>query len=263
MNKKQLVSVITVTYNSESTVIDTIEGVLNQSYPNIEYIIVDGNSSDETLNIIKSYEEKFKNRGYTYKWISERDRGIYDAYNKGVKLASGNIIGIINSDDWYNEEAVTEIEKVFNDKSKVIVAGEKRKVTFDKQHYGIYYNKKNVKKNINKVMPLNFPATFIHKSVYNEIGFFDTKYRLSADYDLVFRAFNAGVDFMFTDEIIVNMRNSGATGQLNSLWITAKEDQHIRKKNKVKLTNWYYFKRIIFNCLVIARDSVRNIINKK
>lgn len=111
-------------------------------------------------------------------------------------------------------------------------------------------------------MPLNFPATFIHKSVYDKIGLYDTYYKLSADYDLIFRAYNANVTFLFVDKVIVNMRNSGATGQLSSLWVTAKEDQHIRKKNYVKHTNWYYFKRAVFNCLVIGRDIFNNI-NKK
>lgn len=262
MKKKQLVSIITVSYNSEATIIDTIEGVLNQSYSNIEYIIVDGNSTDTTLSIIQSYESAFEKKGFIYKWISEPDKGIYDAYNKGVKLAQGDIIGIINSDDWYTPNAVEEVEKVFNNSQFVIVSGEKRKVTFNKEHYGLYYNKKEVGKYIHKVMPLNFPATFIHKSVYDKIGYYDTRYKLSADYDLIFRAYKANVSFLFTDIVIVNMRNSGATGQLSSLWVTTEEDQHIRKKNKVKWTNWYYIKRIIFNCLVITRDYLRSIFIK-
>ena len=258
MHKQQLVSIITVSFNSEATIKDTIEGVLNQTYTNIEYLIIDGKSTDTTLDIIKSYEDKFVEKNITYKWISEKDKGIYDAYNKGVSLASGNIIGIINSDDWYSKNAVTEVVKTFSNQEFSIVSGEKRKVTFDKKTYGLYYNKRNVAKYIHKVMPLNFPATFIHKSVYDKIGLYDTQYKLSADYDLIFRAYKANASFLFTDEVIVNMRNSGATGQLSSLWITTNEDQHIRKKNNVKWTNWYYLKRVIFNCLVICRDTFKS-----
>lgn len=262
MNREQLVSIITVAFNSGATIKDTLDGVLKQTYSNIEYIIIDGKSSDNTLDIVKSYQNKFKERGFDYKWISEKDNGIYDAYNKGVKLAKGSIIGIINSDDWYTNNAVEEIVRVFSSKELTIVSGEKRKVTFDKKHYGLYYNKKEIQKHIYKVMPINFPATFIHKSVYTKIGLYDTQYKLSADYDLIFRAFNASISFLFTDKVIVNMRNSGATGQLSSLWVTAKEDQHIRRKNNIKLTNWYYFKRIIFNCLVITRDSFKSFVKQ-
>ena len=257
MNIKNLVSIITVCYNSEATIKDTIEGVLNQTYNNIEYLIIDGESNDTTLEIVKSYKEKFQKRGIEYKCISEKDNGIYDAYNKGVNLASGEIIGIINSDDWYSNNAVEEVVKTFSDTKFTIVSGEKRKVTFDKETYGLYYNKKEVGKYIHKTMPINFPATFIHKTVYDKIGLYDTFYKLSADYDLIFRAYKAKVNFKFTDKVIVNMRNSGATGQVSNLWITTNEDQHIRKKNKVKLANLYFLKRIGFNFLVIIRDYLR------
>ncbi|CAA0259034.1 glycosyltransferase family 2 protein [Tenacibaculum maritimum] len=258
MSKHPLVSIVTVSFNSAVTIKDTIEGVLQQTYPNIEYLIIDGKSTDTTLDIVKSYEDKFAEKKISYKWLSEKDNGIYDAYNKGVSLASGDIIGIINSDDWYNNNAIEEIIRVFSNQKFAIVSGEKRKVTLHKKTYGFYYNKKNIGKYVHKVMPLNFPATFIHKTVYNEIGLYDTQYKLSADYDLIFRAYKANASFLFTDKVIVNMRNSGATGQLSSLWLTAKEDQHIRKKNNVKWTNFYYLKRIIFNCLVIGRDTFKS-----
>jgi len=107
-------------------------------------------------------------------------------------------------------------------------------------------------------MPLNHPATFVHRRVYDTIGMFDTDYKLSADYDLIYRAYNAGVNFLFTDEILVNMRNTGATHQTKNLFITAKEDFRIRKKNQNSSALFYYFKRIGFNILVISRDFLFN-----
>ena len=261
-NEITLVSIITVSYNSSKTIEDTINSILTQTYTNIEYIIVDGNSTDETKNILNSFEEKFKLKGINYIWVSEPDKGIYDAMNKGISMANGDIIGILNSDDWYTNNAVLEVVKTFDSKTFAIVSGEKRKVKFNKEPYGTYYNKKDIKNHIHKVMPINHPATFVHKTVYEKIGLFDIYYKLSADYDLIYRAFNAGVNFIFTNAIIVNMRNSGATGQLKNLSVTAKEDFHIRKKNKVKFAQFYYLKRLGFNILIIVRDSIRKLINK-
>ncbi len=257
-----MVSIITVSFNSETTIKDTINSVLNQTYANIEYILIDGNSIDDTIDIIKSYKQKFKDKGIPYKWISEPDNGIYDAMNKGVSIAKGEIIGILNSDDWYSNNAVEEVVKIFDTHTFTIVSGERRKVRFNKTPYGIHYNKKEIKAYIHKIMPINHAATFVHKNIYEKIGFFDTYYKLSADYDFIYRAYNAGAAFKFTDKIIVNMRNSGATGQLKSLSITAKEDHHIRKKNKVKFATYFYLKRKGFNLLIIIRDSLKKILNK-
>ncbi|WP_418965060.1 glycosyltransferase, partial [Cetobacterium sp.] len=104
-----LVSIVTVAYNSSKTIEKTIESVLNQSYKNIEYIIVDGESKDNTLEIIKKFQKNFENRGIKYKFISEKDNGIYDAMNKGISMCQGELVGMINSDDWYELDAVQNI----------------------------------------------------------------------------------------------------------------------------------------------------------
>ena len=100
------ISIITVTYNSSKTLADTINSVLLQSHTDFEYIIIDGKSTDETLNIIEKYEPEFKGK---LKWISEQDHGIYDAMNKGIKIATGDIIGILNSDDFFSKSNILEI----------------------------------------------------------------------------------------------------------------------------------------------------------
>jgi glycosyltransferase involved in cell wall biosynthesis len=98
------ISLITVSYNSASTIGDTFDSILSQTHPNIESIVVDGASTDGTLDIIKAFEPKFNGR---MRWISEPDAGIYDAMNKGVQMATGNIVGILNSDDFYTNHCVT------------------------------------------------------------------------------------------------------------------------------------------------------------
>lgn len=256
-NKNILVSIITVCFNSEKTIKDSIESVLNQSYTNIEYILIDGNSTDKTVDLISSYEVEFQKKGMKYNWVSEVDNGIYDAMNKGILKAKGEIIGILNSDDWYNINAVSEIVSTNNNQVNSIISGKRNKVNFEKKILSTIQNRKNIKKNIHRIMPINHPATFVHKTVYEKVGLFDTKYKLSADYDLIFRAYLANVKFLFTDKIIVNMRNSGATYQLTNTFITAKEDYEIRRKNKVKGAYFYYLKKVAFNYLLILRSMLK------
>ncbi len=253
---EKLISIITVCYNSENTIKDTFESVLNQTYSKIEYIVIDGKSNDNTLKIIRSYAAKFLARSISFVYVSETDNGLYDAMNKGISLAKGEIIGILNSDDWYEKDAVKLIVEKNKGRKFTIISGKKNKVNYKKKIKKTIDNKKEIHKYIRKTMPLNHPATFVHKTVYDKIGLFDTFYKLSADYDLIFRAYNAEVLFLFIDKPIVNMRNTGFTHQMKNLFTTAKEDQHIRVKNKVKWSNFYYLKRIGFNILAIVKNYI-------
>ena len=160
------VSIITVCFNSEKTIRDTIDSVLNQTYKNIEYIIVDGKSVDTTIDIIKSYELEFKRKNISFKWISEKDTGIYNAMNKGVRLAKGDLIGILNSDDWYSSNAVSEVVAVNGNQDFSVISGKKNKVNFKKEILKTIKNKKDIQKYIHRTMPINHPATFVHKKVY-------------------------------------------------------------------------------------------------
>ena len=110
------ISIITVCFNSSKTICDTIDSVLKQNYKNIEYILVDGNSKDNTVEIIKKYETIFRKNGMDYIWVSEVDNGIYDAINKGIKMATGDIIGILNSDDlFYDSNTITDVYEIFRE----------------------------------------------------------------------------------------------------------------------------------------------------
>ena len=137
------ISIVTVTWNSAATLRDTIESVLKQDYPNLEYIIADGLSKDETVNIIKEYEPKFNGR---MKWFSEKDKGMYDAMNKGIKMATGDVVGIINSDDFFHRtDVISKVAEAFEqDKSIEVVYGDVRFVNDgDLDKTVRYYSSKN------------------------------------------------------------------------------------------------------------------------
>jgi glycosyltransferase involved in cell wall biosynthesis len=212
LENKPLVTIVTVCYNSEKTIKDTIESVLNQTYTNIEYILVDGASKDSTVDIIKSYEEKFKEKGIIYKWISEPDKGIYDAMNKGIDMATGELIGIINSDDWYEVDAVENVLKVFFENSEVgIIHGNINRFTFDREFIA---KRKPFKKDLNykkmwKGMILNHPTCFVKQEIYERLGKFDTSFKITADYDFLLRCLKNNVNFKYIDTILANMREGG------------------------------------------------------
>jgi len=213
-------SIITVCYNSDKTIAQTIESVLNQSYKNYEYLIIDGKSSDGTLDIIKKYEPLFNGR---LKWVSEPDSGIYNAMNKGISLTKGKLIGIINSDDWYEEDALLS---VFNEFSK--------EQNTAKVFYGLLRNLLNERpynivahmhEFIAKGM-LPHPTCFVNKEIYEKQGLFNEKYKLAADYDLLLRYYLNGVPFCFIDKIIANFRMGGETDIQKEL--SLKETNEIR-----------------------------------
>ncbi|WP_130890873.1 glycosyltransferase family 2 protein [Fusobacterium ulcerans] len=201
--KFPLVSIITVCFNSEKTIIDTLESVLNQSYRNIEYIIIDGNSKDRTVDIIKSYEEEFKKKKIIYEWISEKDNGIYEAMNKGIDKANGEIIGIINSDDWYEKNAIEDIVKKYNQENFDMIYANLKVIKNEK----IYIKKAKLRKIIS-TRYWNHPTTFVKASVYKK-----NKYEMKTIYDdldfmLKIRK-NKKFKIIILDEIIANFRIGG------------------------------------------------------
>lgn len=199
------VSIITVCFNSEPTIEQTIQSVLGQTYANIEYIIIDGKSTDNTLNIIDRYRDAFGGRITV---VSENDKGIYDAMNKGVSLATGELIGIINSDDWYEPTAVEDSVSAFEK------LGEQLAVTYgmiryyegqqeESQHF---YRHEYLKNRM-----ISHPTCFVSKAVYTKIGGFDLRYRLAADYEFMIRAYRNNINFIPIYKLIANFRLDGAS----------------------------------------------------
>ena len=205
------ISIITVVYNNKDTIKDAIESVLNQTYQNIEYIIIDGVSTDGTVDIIKSYGDKID------KVISEPDKGIYDAMNKGIKLASGDIIGILNSDDFYaNNNIIEKVVKEFEDKKVDSVYGDLVYVNAkDTNKIVRYWKSKPYKKGLfTKGWHPAHPTFFVKKEIYDKYGIFNLDFKIAADYELMLRFLEKyQISNSYIPEIFVKMRLGGESNQ--------------------------------------------------
>lgn len=173
------VSIVTVCRNSEKTIQKTIQSVKNQSYSNIEYIIVDGKSTDNTVEIIKAAEPEFEGR---MRWISEPDGGIYDAMNKGIGMATGDLVGIINSDDFYEVNAVSDIVSSMTEDKYQILYGFMRTLKDGKERSIEFYSHEFLENGM-----ICHPTCFVTKKLYDDYGAFDLKYISVADYDFLLR----------------------------------------------------------------------------
>ena len=182
------ISIITVTFNSAETIRDTIKSVLIQSYDNYEYLVIDGDSKDNTVDIIKEYEPKFGGR---MKWISEKDKGMYDGINKGIRMASGDVVGIINSDDFYHRTDVFDIINKSFEENKDIQAiyGDVRFVHPDNLEKTVrYYSSKHWRPWRFRFgfMPAH-PTFFTYKENFEKYGYYQYDYHIAADYELLIR----------------------------------------------------------------------------
>ncbi|MBD5449609.1 MAG: glycosyltransferase [Lachnospiraceae bacterium] len=196
------VSIITVVYNGAKTIEQTIQSVLQQSYKNIEYIIIDGLSTDGTQQIIEKYAQDL-----SY-YVSEKDDGLYYAMNKGIERATGDIIGIINSDDWYDENAVKDIVECFRENDVELVYGKVAKIS---EEHRVRITRKEPLDRMWYGMPLSHPAVFVKKDVYDRLGGFDVNYRVASDYELLLRFYAGKVKFGYVDKVIAYFREGGIT----------------------------------------------------
>lgn len=182
------ISIVTVTFNSSATVRDTIESVLKQEYKNYEYLVVDGGSKDNTVDIIKEYEPKFDGR---MRWISEKDKGMYDGINKGIRMATGDVVGIINSDDFYHRSDIFDIINMAfeEDKSIQAIYGDVRFVHPDNLEKTVrYYSCKHWRPWRFRFgfMPAH-PTFFTYKENFEKYGYYQFDYHIAADYELLIR----------------------------------------------------------------------------
>jgi glycosyltransferase len=233
------ISIITATYNSAETVHDTLSCIAAQEYPFIEHLIIDGLSKDNTLKIVEGFD-------HVAKVISEKDKGIYDAMNKGVQLATGEVIGILNSDDFYTGPAIlSKVAKAFEDPCVEAVYGDLQYVksqntevvirTWKAGHFQkkyLYYG----------WMPPH-PTFFVRKCMYEKAGLFNTSLRSAADYELMLRMllkYHARVQYI--PEVLVKMRSGGVSNaSLKNRFRANKEDAMAWKLNNLKpyfFTTW-------------------------
>ena len=223
---KPLISIITAVYNGEKHLEETIQSVLAQSYKNIEYIIIDGASTDATVDIIKKYEDKINY------WVSEKDAGVYEAMNKGLEAAKGDYVAILNADDYYTPDAMTlSMEKIMETKSDYSVANVE------------YVNSKNVitpiyplhEAHIYQEMPYPHVSAVISSKAYKDVGLFDTSFRIAGDHDMALRIHLKGYKACYVNKVIAQLVEGGISSGVES----NKESLHVAIKNgKSNISAW-------------------------
>jgi glycosyltransferase involved in cell wall biosynthesis len=220
------VSIITVSYNSAETIIDTIKSVQNQTYPHIEYIVVDGGSTDGTVDILR------ENDSVIDQWVSEPDGGIYDAMNKGIRMANGELVGILNSDDLYLPKTVRRAVEAYREADQTcVIYGDMTK--FDSRGNEIYYEGDLSDRAFEKLdLQLNHPTCFVACTVYERYGGFDPWFEIGADRELMLRLYNAGVPRVYISDSLARFRLGGATSHSN-----------LRRAFRVSWQNWVMYRR--------------------
>jgi glycosyltransferase len=234
------ISIITATYNSAETIQETIESVLSQNDCDFEYVVVDGQSNDGTLDIIKKNESRFNGR---MQWISEPDKGIYDALNKGIRLVTGDIIGFLHSDDVFaSPSVINTIQEVFEKTNADVVYGDL-----------IYVDQKNPEKVLRywRSQPFSsslllrgwmpaHPTVFMKKEIYEQHGGFDLSFSISADYDFLLRVFqDNSLRSVYLPQVITKMRVGGTSNKtIRNIVIKSKEDYWALRKNGFSHAGW-------------------------
>jgi glycosyltransferase involved in cell wall biosynthesis len=244
-------SLITASYNSARTIADTLRSVNVQTYPQIEYLVVDGGSKDDTMAIVGREGQRVTSA------VSEPDKGIYDAYNKGLKRATGDVIGFINSDDYYCAPDVIEnVMKAFEDPTVEAVHADL--VYVDPENTGKierhWKSRPATVENLRRGFIPAHPTLFLTRAAYDKVGEYDTSYRLAADYDFMLRAFFVHrIKSVYLPQIWVRMRSGGATGASTASII--KQNDEIRASQAAHGLN--YPKALFFAHKVLDRSVQR------
>ncbi|MBT6440452.1 MAG: glycosyltransferase [Flavobacteriales bacterium] len=250
MGEKPLVSIVTVVYNGELWIENCIKSVLNQTYNNIEYIIVDGNSTDHTLEVINKYADKID------KIVSEQDTGIYNAMNKGIALSKGAYIGLLNADDCYLPHTVERVVDEFKGGGVDLVYGHMREFVELTDRCLM----KTVQSNLDEIkmrMSIFHPTIFVSREVYEKTQGYNEKYKIAADYEFVLHAIKCGFSFAKLNRVLTNFRLLGASSgncisiveciQIMEEYETGFAIEYQKRLLKCKVKNGL---RFIFNLLI-------------
>ncbi len=194
-----LVSIVTIVRNGKSTLLRTAESVFSQDYPGIEYNIVDGASTDGTIDLLRSWDDRIEY------WLSEPDRGISDAFNKGIALSRGEIIGLLNSDDWYEPGAVGAVVAEMQRTGADIACGRLQYWDGDRRTYLVESDPAKLERG----MTVGHPTVFVRRDSYRRLGLFRLDFRLAMDYEWLLRAATAGARFVVVDRCLANMQGGG------------------------------------------------------
>ena len=229
------VSIITVAFNSAATIAHCMQSVLDQSYSNIEYIVVDGLSKDNTLNIVRAFEPLFAGK---MRWISENDNGIYDAMNKGLHMATGDVVGILNSDDFFTDNDVIEkVAQAFTDDKIDAVYGDVHFVRETNLSRCVrYYSSAGFRPWWLRfgIMPAH-PSFYARKEVFQKAGLYKTDYKIGGDFEMMVRLFKRfDIKTKYLPMVFVTMRMGGAsTKNVGSRLTLLREDTRACRENGV------------------------------
>ena len=221
------ISIVTATFNSAQTVEDTLRSVLEQTYPPYEYVIADGMSTDDTLKITESFAPKFEEKGIKFTVISEKDDGMYDAMNKGIRLCTGDLIGIINSDDWYETDALMTVANTYEEEPFDLFYADLRLVRPD----GVSFIKHSRNRRYATSRDWNHPTTFIAKAVYDKNPYKTDS--IHDDYDLILRIRREDIRIKVVRKVLANFRMNGVshTRSISAAISSVKDKYRIYRRN--------------------------------
>jgi len=224
------ISIITITYNSAKSLQRALDSVQSQSYKDIEHVIVDGASTDGTKELIKAYAKQHQN----VRWVSEKDDGIYNALNKGIRMATGDVIGFLHSDDvLYSPDSIGHIAAALADETVDMVYGDLQYCNGGKVVRRWKSNDFNPSALKYGWMPPH-PTVYVRRKVYEQVGEYDEWFRISADFDMMIRIFKAGYRSKYIPEVLVSMETGGASNKNTKARLSkTQEDYIVLKKNNV------------------------------
>lgn len=243
-----MISIITATFNSAKTLKDTIQSVLRQTNKDFEYLIIDGGSTDETIDIVKSYESEFSGR---LKWVSEKDQGIYDAMNKGIKMASGDVVGILNSDDYFTSDDILQtVDNAFKSHEIDAIYGDIHFIRDGNPQKCIrYYSSRMFRPFCLRFgfMPAH-PSFYCKREILDKAGLYSLDYKIGADYEMMVRLFKRHkIKSLYVNKDFVTMRTGGASNNnVRSRLTLIEEDVKACRVNGIYTNRFFIMLKFLY-----------------